>query len=210
LRWWSIELETKKQVLLGLFTGSVLTANFIASVKLTNLFGMVVPAGFIAYSITFPITDIVSEVWGKKEARRFVWAGFAANIGSLLLILLAYLLPPLYPEMQDLYSRAFMPMARIVLASMVAYLASQHLDVDVFFRVKELTKGRYLWLRNNVGEAVAQAVDTAIFITLAFYGIVPTSVLLNMMFTQWVWKIVVNLLDTPFVYLGIKLVNGRQ
>jgi len=188
----------------------VLTANFIAGVKLTNLLGMVVPAGFIAYSITFPITDIVSEVWGKKEAHRFVWAGFAANIGSLLLILLAYLLPPLYPEMQDLYSRAFMPMARIVFASMVAYLVSQHLDVDVFFRVRELTKGRYLWLRNNVGEAVAQAVDTAIFITLAFYGVVPTPVLLNMIFVQWLWKVIANLLDTPFVYLGIRLVRGRQ
>lgn len=197
--------ELKLYILLSIFVSAILMANVIAGVKLVNLAGFVMPAGFIAYCVTFPVTDIVDEVYGRRKAAWFVWAGFIANIVSLVLIYTAYLMPPLKSEMQKLYSRALMPFWRIVTASMIAYLVSQHHDVWAFWKWKEITKGKYLWLRNNASTMVSQAIDTILFISIAFYGVVPTNILLQMILWQWLWKVFVAVCDTPFVYLGVRL-----
>lgn len=190
----------KSETLLAIYISTLISANIIATLKITNLWGFIVPAGFVAYAITFTITDIVSEVWGKGEAYKYVKAGFIANVFVIAMILVGYVMPPLTPEMQESYN-TIMPMWRIVLASMVAYLVSQTHDVWAFHKWRELTRGRWLWLRNNASTTVSQLIDTAIFITLAFYGIVPDNILVYMIFWQWVWKIIVALIDTPFVYL---------
>jgi hypothetical protein len=92
---------------------------------------------------------------------------------------------------------------RVVAASMVAYLVSQHHDVWAYHFWKEKTGGKRLWLRNNASTAASQAIDTLIFITLAFYGLVPNSILLQMMAGQYVIKILIAALDTPFIYLAL-------
>lgn len=199
-------------VFLGVYVTSIIVANLIAGVKLVNLFGLVVPAGFLAYSITFPVTDVVSEIYGYGAAKEFVKVGFISNLFALLLIGVGFSMPPLSADMQELYAAAFMPMFRVMLASMVAFLVSQYLDIYVFWKLKERTRGRYLWLRNNVGEAVAQFIDTAIFILIAFYGLVSPSILANMVLSQYLWKLAVAAADTPFVYaavLAIKALNSR-
>ena len=197
--------EWKLFILLSIFISSLITANIIAGIKLTNLWGFIVPAGFIAYAITFPVTDIVDEVYGKRKAQMFVWAGFIANVFSLLLILAGYYMPALKPAMQKLYSEALTPMYRIVLASLTAYLVSQTHDVWAFMKWKEITKGKHLWVRNNASTMVSQGLDTLIFITIAFYGVVPLNVLESMILAQWLWKVIIALFDTPFVYLGVRL-----
>lgn len=200
------------EALLGVYVASILVANTIAGVKLVNLFGFVVPAGFLAYSITFPITDVVAEVYGYRAAKEFVRVGFLSSIFALLLIGVGYAMPPLSAEMQELYAAAFVPMFRVVLASMTAFLASQYLDVYVFWKLRERTRGRHLWLRNNVGEAIAQFVDTAIFILVAFYGLLSVPILANMVLSQYLWKLVVAAADTPFVYataLAVKALDDK-
>lgn len=199
-------------VFLGVYVTSIIVANLIAGVKLVNLFGLVVPAGFLAYSITFPVTDVVSEIYGYGAAKEFVKVGFISNLFALLLIGVGFSMPPLSADMQELYAAAFMPMFRVMLASMVAFLVSQYLDIYVFWKLKERTGGRYLWLRNNVGEVVAQFIDTAIFILIAFYGLVSPSILASMVLSQYLWKLAVAAADTPFVYaavLAIKALNSR-
>jgi len=197
-------------VLLSIFISSIITANLIAGVKLVNLFGFIVPAGFLAYAITFPITDIIDEIYGKKLASYFVWAGFIANITSLVLIWIGYVMPPLQTSMQTLYSKAFVPMTRIVLASMIAYLISQNHDVWAFMFWRKKTNGKWLWLRNNASTMVSQLIDTVIFITIAFCGVVPLNVLITMIGAQYLWKVIVALCDTPFVYLGVKLLKSNM
>jgi len=195
--------------LFAVFVTSIIVANITSGIKLINLLGFVVPVGFIAYAITFTITDILGDVYGKEVSYVVVRAGFIANMVMLSLVYLGMVLPSLTPGMQNLYVKALTPTARIVFASMTAYLVSQHHDVWAFHFWKRKTNGKHLWLRNNASTVVSQGIDTLIFITLAFYGVVPNNVLLTMILCQWLWKIVVALLDTPFVYLGVKLLKGE-
>jgi len=197
-------------ILTGIFVGSLITANFIAGVKIVNLWGFMVPAGFIAYAITFPITDITSEVYGKKVSYYIVWSGFIANAIMLALVYAGLLMPPLTPEMQETYTKAFTPVGRIVLASMIAYLISQHHDVWSFLTWKKITKGKWLWLRNNVSTITSQLIDTTIFITIAFYGVLPLNVILGLIGSHWLWKTIIALCDTPFVYIGVIMIKGKH
>lgn len=112
--------------------------------------------------------------------------------------------------MQELYTESLLPVGRIVLASMIAYLVSQHHDVWAFLKWREVTKGKHLWLRNNASTIISQGIDTILFITIAFYGVVPNNILLQMMLYQWIWKLIVALLDTPFVYIGVSLIKKQQ
>ena len=96
-----------------------------------------------------------------------------------------------------------MPALRVTVAGLVAYIISQSHDVWAFHVWKRVTRGKWLWLRNNASTIVSQLIDTVIFITLAFYGVVPNNILLKLIIGQWMWKAVVAVLDTPFVYLGV-------
>ncbi len=205
------ELTEKDLLVLTIFSGifgaSIVFANIAAGVKLVCFLGLIVPAGTIAYSVTFPITDIVDEIYGKKRAVYIVWAGLAAEIITLALIAMDYLLPPLEPKQQELYNMVFTPQYRIVLASIVAYIVSQHHDVWAFWKWREITGGRFLWVRNNASTMVSQLIDSAIFTTIAFYGKVPIGDLINMVLSLWLFKVIVAALDTPFVYLGVSLIE---
>jgi len=186
--------------LVAVFITSLVTANVLAT-KLFAFSGFILPAGVVAYPITFLMTDVIGEIWGKKVVTRVVWAGFFCSILAMSLGFLAVLLPaaPFY-ERQEFFAELFGRVGRITGASLIAYLVSQLNDVWVFHKLKEYTNGKHLWLRNNVGTITSQFFDTVIFIVIAFYGIMPASVLLSMILSQWVIKILIALVDTPFCY----------
>lgn len=201
-------------VMSGLFGGAIVLANVMASVKFDKwVLGplvIMVPAGTIAYSITFPITDIVDEVYGKRAAMYIVWGGLAAELGMLALIPVEGLLPPLEEGMQELYSRIFEPQYRIILGSIVAYLASQHHDVWAFWKWREITRGRWLWLRNNASTMVSQLIDSTLFTTIAFAGTMTWSEVALTILSLWAAKLIIAAADTPFVYLGVWLIKGGE
>lgn len=200
-------------VLGGIFAASIVMANVLAGVKLEvigslPLIGaLIVPAGTIAYAWTFPITDIVDEVYGRREALYIVWAGLGAEIAMLILILLDLPIPALEPAMQEAYNRVFLMQPRIVAASIAAYIVAQHHDVWAFMKWREVTKGRHLWIRNNASTMVSQLIDSTIFTSIAFGGTVSISVLGSMILTMWIVKVAIAALDTPFVYLGSMLLQ---
>lgn len=196
-------------ILSTLFTTCLIVANIIA-VKIISVFGWVVPAGVIAYPLTFLFTDVIAELYGRKTATRVVWLGFAANILMVALIFGSKLLPPAAIwESQPAYESILGMVPRIVLASMIAYLISQHYDVFAFHFWRRKTKGRFLWLRNNASTMVSQAMDTGLFITIAFWGTVPTAVVMEMIVTQYVIKLIIAACDTPFCYLLVALLRNR-
>jgi len=197
-------------LLSGIFCASIVFANIAAGVKLELLFGLVIPAGTIAYCVTFPVTDIVDEIYGKRRAVYIVWAGLGAEIIMLILIGLDWIIPPLEPRHQELYIQVFALQWRIVLASIVAYIISQHHDVWAFWKWREITHGKWLWIRNNASTIVSQFIDSTTFTTIAFYGVVPNNVLLEMILHMWLFKILIALLDTPFVYLGVWLIKRMK
>jgi len=184
---------------------SIITAN-IQVVKTVEIFGFVATLGNVLYGSIFFATDILSEVYGKKAARRGVWLGF---IGMLLMTLWMQLGLKFIPHASDFaqgsLSTIFDLMPRIAAGSMVAYLASQHHDIWAFLYWKKRTKGRLLWLRNNASTMVSQAIDSAIFCSIALWGLYDTNTWLQILVSTYVMKLIVAAVDTPFLYLAKKI-----
>jgi uncharacterized integral membrane protein (TIGR00697 family) len=198
------DLERKLRLLTALFLTSLLVSNIIAG-KLFVLGRLVLPAAVFAYPVTFVITDTVSEVWGKKEANEIVWLGFIMNLVMTAYLYLGRVLPPApFWGHQASYEAILGTVPRIVAASMAAYLVSQFHDVWAFLFWRRVTRGKHLWLRNNLSTLVSQFLDSVIFITLAFAGTVELPVLVNMIAGQYLVKFVLALADTPFCYLAVR------
>lgn len=183
----------------------VITAN-IQVVKTVQLFGLVATLGNVLYASVFFATDILSEVYGKQAARRGVWLGF---IGMVLMTLWMQIglrfIPHASDFSQESLSIIFGLMPRIAAGSMIAYLVSQHHDIWAFLYWKKKTKGRFLWLRNNASTMVSQVIDSAIFCSIAFWGVFDTNIWLQILATTYVLKLIVAAVDTPFIYLAKKL-----
>ena len=192
------------------FATLLVVANIIAG-KLISIGMWVVPVAVIAYPLTFLVTDTIAELYGRSTATRVVWLGFAMNVLMVALIYVGKIIPPAsFWEGQDAYNMILGSVPRIVLASMLAYLVSQHHDVLAFHFWKRLTKGRFLWLRNNASTMISQGIDTLIFISIAFLGTVPLQVLLNMIAAQYVIKLFIAIADTPLCYALVGLIRRKN
>ena len=200
----------RENVLLGLtaiFVGSLVIAAVLAS-KIIAVGSLAVPAGVLAYCVTFVCTDVISELWGKEKAQKVVLSGFGAMVFVLVLIKAAVIWPaaPFWTG-QQAFEAVFNLTPRIILGSLIAYLASQSFDVWAFHFWKRLTRGRFLWLRNNASTVVSQLMDSALFILIAFGGqmdVVP------LIIGQWVIKCAIAALDTGVVYGLIWLIRRNQ
>jgi uncharacterized integral membrane protein (TIGR00697 family) len=182
---------------IGIFVGLVVMAQILAN-KIVLFGTFTLPAGVIVYATSFLVTDILCEFYGKKKSLEAVWGGFLASILLVLAVKIAVAWPPApFWTGQEAFQSTLQLTERIVLGSLVAYVISQNWDVRVFHKLKEMTGGRHLWLRNNVSTMTSQALDTAIFITIAFYGVLPV---VPMIIGQYIVKLVIAALDTPFIY----------
>ena len=192
------------------FATLLLVANIIA-VKPVAFGGWVLPAGVIAYPFTFLITDTISELYGRRVATRVVWYGFGLSAAMVILVYVARVLPAaVFWQNQDAYDSILGSVPRLVLGSMIAYLMSQHIDVIMFHILRHFTNSRHLWLRNTASTIISQSIDTVLFISIAFSGSVPQSVLWNMMATQYVIKICIAFADTPLVYALVASIRSRS
>lgn len=188
-------------ILNGLFITSLLIAN-VLSAKIVSFWGMVIPAAIVAYPLTFLMTDLIGEIWGKEQANKAVKLGFICQIASLVMIGLAILLPVApfadnQAEFKSIMGQSF----RVVAASLVAYYCSQSWDVWIFHKIRDIST-KHKWIRNNVSTMTSQMIDTAIFITIAFIGVVPN--IWTMIISQYVIKVVYAALDTIPFYLLTK------
>ena len=187
-------------VVTGLFTGSLVIAAVLAA-KLMVVGPFVVPAGVIAFSLTFLCTDIISEVYGKKIAHQTVLAGFIALVATLIFIRIAIVWPEAsFWKDQGAFSSILGTSERIIIASIIAYLISQNADVWIFSKLRGMTNGRFLWIRNNVSTMLSQLLDSVVFVVIAFYGSMPV---FEIIIGQWVIKMGIAALDTPLVYAGV-------
>ena len=199
--------DKKLILLVALFVTSVTTANVLAGKIVAFGDYIVLPAAVVTYAFTFLLTDIINELYGRQEAQRAVFFGFYAQIFAMMMIYAAMFFPALEQEMQDAYEMLLGQNFRFVVASMAAYFVSQSWDVWIFNKLKNKTNGRHKWLRNNASTMSSQFIDTAIFITIGFFGAVPS--IWAMIFSQYVVKLVLAALDTPFFYLLTRKTNRR-
>ncbi len=186
--------------LFGMVATNAILANIFV-VKGMTLFGLSATGGNAVYAAIFLSTDLFAEHYGSRTARRAVHLGFFASIfflvGSQMILVFQ---PADFDFAQPAFETIFSLTPRIVLGSMVAYLISQHLDISLFLLLRRLTKERYLWFRNTGSTVISQLIDSIIFTLIAFVGVYPD--LGEMILFTWLVKVVVAVIDTPFVYLA--------
>ncbi|WP_297087171.1 queuosine precursor transporter [uncultured Draconibacterium sp.] len=194
---------------------SVIVAN-IQVIQTVELFGLVATLGNIVYATSFLVTDILSENYGKEEAKKAVWIGFFSLISMTLLMNLALQFLPLEGDefagvTHEATSTIFSLMPRIAVASLAAYLLSQRHDVWAYhFWRKRFSKDNQIWLRNNLSTMVSQLIDSVVFVAIAFWGVYPMPVLVEILLTTYFLKWAVAAADTPFVYWGKKIYKKNR
>jgi uncharacterized integral membrane protein (TIGR00697 family) len=192
-------------LLAGIFIASLVTCNLIANKFVTIDLGFkvfIVSAGILPYPLTFLVTDILSEIYGKKRTNMVVLSGFFASLFVLLFLWLGGQFHSISDSTVDdaTYNIVFQNTWRIIFASMVAYLMAQFLDVRLFHFWKKLTKGRHLWLRNNASTMGSQFVDTVLVVTILFIGVWKPSDIFSAIIDGWLFKMLIAFIDTPAFY----------
>ena len=206
--------------LAAFFIASLLIANIITfklfsvgmpgDFRLFGQTGVVLAAGIIPYPVTFLATDLLSELYGRKRAATVVWAGFWVSLYVLLVLRIGAWVEPVgtevrsAEEVQALYVGVFGQSSRAIVASMVAYLVAQLLDVRLFHFWKRVTGGRYLWIRNNGSTMVSQLMDTVLVVTILFWGQLSGGMIVQVIVASYLFKLLFALIDTPFFYLGVR------
>ena len=194
----------------ALFVTCLLTANTMAT-KLIAVGGVVLTAGIVIFPISYVIGDVLTEVWGYGAARRVIWLGFACNALMVAALWLGGKLPaaPFWTG-QEAYDTIFGQTPRVLAASFVAYLVGEFANAFVLAKLKLATQGRWLWLRTIGSTVVGQALDSIVFVTLAFAGAVPPRVLVPIVAAQWMVKVVYEAAATPLTYAAVAWLKTRE
>ncbi len=195
----------------ALFVACLVTSNIVA-VKTARLGPLTAPAAIVLFPLTYLFGDVLTEVWGFATTRIVIWSGFLANIVAVGFIAAAIALPgdPSFHD-QSAYAAILGQSPRLVLASLVAYLCGEFLNSFVLAKLKVQTHGRWLWTRTVGSTLVGQGVDSAIFLSLAFAGELPGSVLLRSIASVWFLKVLYEVVATPLTYaivIALKRVEG--
>ena len=200
--------ETLYLILAGLFITSLVTSNLIFQKFFSwNPFGIYefeLSVGIIAYPITFLITDIISEIYGRKRANRVVVAGVFASFFALLIVIVSTEAPATAwsPIGDQTFKKVFGFTFIAVGASLAAYLLAQFTDVQVFHYWKRLTNGKHLWLRNNFSTFSSQLIDTAsILLLLCSFGVIEWELFGILLLNGYLFKVLFALIDTPIIYI---------
>src|SRR5512139_2313930 len=167
----------------SIFITCLITSNIIA-VKLVNILGLILPAGSIIFPVSYIFGDVLTEVYGYRQARQVIWLGFFCNLIAVVAILLG--------------------------ASFLAYLVGEFANSFVLAKMKIVTKGRWLWTRTIGSTLVGQGLDSLVFITLAFIGIIPLTVLAGAIVVQWLFKSVYEAIATPLTYLVVNFLKKKE
>lgn len=213
--------DTNLLLLQTIFVISIVIANIVGCKVIdigASAFGMplLLSGGAITYAFTFLCTDIIGEIWGRKEANRAVVLGFIGQVFAIGLIVLTQYTPTQDNEMQSAYETLLGQSPIFTLGSLVAYLCSQSWDVWIFHNIRGRFSGKpkMRWLWNNASTITSQIIDTFIYAVIAFgigmnYLFTPGgfSIVLSIFLGQYILKFTLALLDTPIFYI---LTNNNQ
>ena len=203
----------------------ILTAIFIASLVTCNLIfqkfftwpslgipNFALSVGIIAYPVTFIVTDLISELYGKRRANQVVLSGFFASVFTVVLVYVAMAVPTadISPLDNATFEKVFGLSGPAFFGSMLAYLTAQFIDIRIFHFWKRLTEGKYLWLRNNASTMCSQLVDTSvILVILCSAGVLPWESFYSLLWMGWMFKVFVALIDTPIIYFCLWLLKDK-
>lgn len=193
-----------------LFVAILLISN-IVSVKVSHFGKFSFDSGTILFPIAYIFGDILTEVYGYAKSRRIIWTGFFCLALMALVMYIVQILPPdEFWGMQKEYTMILGFVPRIVFASIVAYLVGEFLNSFILAKMKVASSGKNLWMRTIGSTIVGEAADTIIFTSIAFYGVLPNSVLLNIMGTIYVAKVLYEVLATPITYAVVNFLKKAE
>ena len=195
----------------AIFLTALVLGNIIGTTKFVRFYFFTVPAGVLAYPFTFLATDLICELYGKKRAQFLVIVGFTMNFFMLGLMTLGHFLSDANGVSggTSVFESVYKFMIGNVIASMIAYLIAQTVDVNLFHFWKNLTKGKHLWLRNIFSTTGSQLVDTVSILLILFYAsnlgdnVNKLSDLIPLIYSSYLFKFFFALFDTPLFYLGV-------
>jgi len=184
----------------GLFVACLLIANTTGS-KFFELAGLVFPAGIVVFPISYIFGDVLTEVYGYARARRIIWTGFIAIAFAALVYYITIQIPPAgFWKNQEAFATVLGPVPRIIIASIAGYIVGEFVNSYVMAKMKLWTEGRHLWSR-IIGSTVAgQAVDTAVFVCIAFIGEIPPGAIIGVIISIYIFKVAYEILATPLTY----------
>jgi queuosine precursor transporter len=197
-------------VLVAFFVAVLIISN-IASTKILTLWKFTFDGGTILFPLSYIFGDILTEVYGYRQSRRVIWLGFISALLMSLVFYVVQLLPPA-PDWhnQNAFEIILGFVPRIVLASLMAYFAGEFSNSVILSRLKIYTRGKFLWIRTIGSTIIGEGIDTAVFCTVAFYGILPDSVLWAVILSNYIFKCSLEILFTPVTYLIVGFLKRKE
>ena len=197
-------------IVVAVFVTCLITAN-VTAVKLTDIFGLILPAGVIVFPVSYIVGDVLTEVYGFHRARRVIWLGFFCNVIAVFAIWLGGLMPAApFWDAQEAYNTILGYAPRLLIASFLAYLVGEFANSIVLAKMKVATNGRWLWSRTIGSTLVGQGLDSLVFVLVAFFGTIPLAGLVAAIVAQWLFKSVYEAAATPLTYLVVNVLKRRE
>jgi len=197
--------------IISVFFVSILLISNVASTKIVDLIWFTFDGGTLLFPLSYIFNDILTEVYGYKNSRQIIWLGFfSALVMSLVFIIIGML--PSAPgwDNQDAYIKILGLTPRIVIASLIAYFCGEFLNSFVLAKIKILTNGKWLWVRLIGSTTVGQLADSLLFILIAFWEILPFSLIITLIICNFIFKILFELLFLPFTCKIIAFLKRKE
>jgi hypothetical protein len=190
---------------LAIYLTSLIASNTLGLKIMPFILGTHLSVGVFMFPVVFLGTDVIGEVYGKKIAKYFVYAGFIATLLFIAYNLISAATPWASEGLwvKDAYNTVFGISLRISIASVIAFAIGEYQDVVAFFFAKQRFASMRFWSRSFIASLWSQFFDTVIFMIVAFYGVYPNHVLISIIFTWWLFKVGMSLLYTPLAYAGV-------
>ncbi len=197
--------------IISVFFVSILLISNVASTKIVDLTWFVFDGGTLLFPLNYILNDILTEVYGYKKSRQIIWLGFFSALSMSLVFIIIGILPSAPGwENQDAYMKILGLTPRIVVASLIAYFCGEFLNSFVLAKIKILTSGKWLWIR-IIGSTIAgQLVDSLLFILIAFWGVLPFSLIITLIICNFIFKILFELLFLPVTYKIIAFLKRKE
>lgn len=197
-------------IILGLFVAVLLISN-VASSKVLDLGPFTFDGGTILFPISYIFGDILTEVYGYRRSRRVIWTGFAcAFLMSAVFYVVGKLPPAADWANQEAYNKILGLTPRIVLASLIAYFSGEFSNSYTLAKMKIMTSGKWLWTRTIGSTIVGEGVDTVLFVMIAFYGVFSNDLLIAVMISNYVFKVVFEVVLTPATYMTVAFLKRTE
>lgn len=193
------------------FCTALIVSNIIAGKLWSAPFGLTLTAGAVLFPIVYIIGDIMPEVYGLPATRRVIWLGFGANLFAVLFFTICLALPaPSFWQNQAAFEAVLGFTPRLLIASLLAYLVGTNANALVMVKMKALTNSRWLWTRTISSTIIGEGIDSAVFMLIAFWGVIPTAALPSLIVSQWLFKSMYEVFATPITYIVIGWFKSKE